>query len=50
MKKNILVLGSGGRESAFVWKLAQDKNVGDIYCMPGNAGTKIFAKNKTGNI
>ena len=45
MKKNILILGSGGRESAFAWKINQDKGVGKIYCIPGNAGTKKIAKN-----
>ena len=27
MKKNILILGSGGRESAFAWKFSKDKNI-----------------------
>ena len=30
MKKNVLVLGSGGREYAFVWKLYQDKNIDKV--------------------
>ncbi len=45
MKKNILVLGSGGREYAFVWKFCQDKNVDKVFCAPGNAGTSKIAKN-----
>ena len=45
MKKNILVLGSGGREYAMVWKLSNDKNVDKIFCIPGNGGTKEIAYN-----
>ena len=45
MKKNILVLGSGGREYTFVWKFCQDKNVDKVFCAPGNAGTSEIAEN-----
>jgi phosphoribosylamine--glycine ligase len=34
----ILVVGSGGREHALVWKLLQSKGVEKVYCLPGNAG------------
>ncbi|MEI9477118.1 MAG: phosphoribosylamine--glycine ligase [Deltaproteobacteria bacterium] len=34
----VLVMGSGGREHALVWKIAQSKGVSKIYCTPGNAG------------
>jgi phosphoribosylamine---glycine ligase len=36
---NILILGSGGREHALAWKLAQSKKVTKIFIGPGNAGT-----------
>jgi phosphoribosylamine--glycine ligase len=34
----VLVIGSGGREHALVWKLRQSSRVSKIYCMPGNGG------------
>ena len=41
----ILVIGSGGREHALVWKISQNPKVESIYCAPGNAGTAKLAKN-----
>ena len=35
----ILVIGSGGREHALVWKLAQSATTTQLWCAPGNAGT-----------
>ncbi len=42
---NILILGSGGREHALAWKLAQSKKAGRIYIAPGNAGTATAGTN-----
>src|SRR5215470_15260820 len=41
----ILVVGSGGREHALVWKLRQSSDVERIFCAPGNAGTAEIAEN-----
>ncbi len=40
----ILVIGSGGREHALAWKLAQSPSVARVYVAPGNAGTAREAK------
>ncbi|MBT5926050.1 MAG: phosphoribosylamine--glycine ligase [Verrucomicrobia bacterium] len=44
---NILVIGSGGREHALVWKLAQSPLTNNLYCTPGNGGiaTETLAAN-----
>ncbi|MDC3246026.1 phosphoribosylamine--glycine ligase [Flavobacteriaceae bacterium] len=42
---NILIIGSGAREHAFCWKLAQSKKTDKVYVVPGNAGTSKLAIN-----
>ncbi|GAB3923761.1 phosphoribosylamine--glycine ligase [Mucilaginibacter myungsuensis] len=39
---NILILGSGGRESAFAWKIAQSPKCDKLFIAPGNAGTHQY--------
>ncbi len=39
----ILVIGSGGREHALVWKLSQSPKVSEIFCAPGNGGISSIA-------
>ncbi len=41
----ILIIGSGGREHALVWKIAQSPKVKKIYCAPGNPGIGQIAEN-----
>ena len=41
----IAVLGSGGREHAICYKLKQSKQVKNLYCIPGNAGTSEICEN-----
>ncbi|MHC1774800.1 MAG: phosphoribosylamine--glycine ligase [Lentimicrobium sp.] len=44
---NILLLGSGGREHAIAWKLAQSTEIHKLYIAPGNAGTSLTGINVT---
>ena len=39
----ILVVGSGGREHAIIWRLSRDSEKHDLYCAPGNAGIESIA-------
>lgn len=45
MISNILIIGSGGREHALAWKLAQSPRIGKLYVAPGNGGTRDIAEN-----
>ncbi len=46
----VLLIGQGGREHALAWKLSQSKNVSQVFCAPGNAGTQIEATNVAINV
>jgi len=45
MQKKVLVIGSGGREHALAWKLAQSPEVSEVFIAPGNPGTTQVGKN-----
>ncbi|MEI7525486.1 MAG: phosphoribosylamine--glycine ligase [Mariniphaga sp.] len=42
---NILIVGSGGREHAFAWKISQSPKLSQLFIVPGNAGTSEFGTN-----
>src|SRR5882724_12829785 len=42
---NILIIGSGGREHAFAWKIKQSAKCEKLFVAPGNAGTSLIATN-----
>ncbi len=50
VERNVLVLGSGGREHALAWKIAQSERVSKVYIAPGNAGTASVGINLAINI
>src|SRR5690606_8869253 len=41
----VLLLGSGGREHAFSWKIAQSSHLEELFIAPGNAGTRLHGTN-----
>ena len=45
MATDILIIGSGGREHALAWKLAQSPRIGKLYIAPGNGGTQVLGEN-----
>ena len=47
---NILVLGSGGREHTFAWKIAQSEECDKLFVAPGNSGTEKIATNLSINV
>ena len=50
MKYNVLLLGSGGREHALAWKMAQSPLLGEFYALPGNPGINSLAKGIEGKV
>ena len=44
---NVLIIGSGGREHAFAWKIAQSPKLSSLFIAPGNPGTASIGTNLT---
>ena len=47
---NVLILGSGGREHAFAWKISKSSSCNKLFIAPGNAGTEKIGENIRLNI
>lgn len=47
---NVLLLGNGGRECAFAWKIAQSNKLSKLWIAPGNAGTMQYGENVNLNL
>ena len=47
---NVLIIGSGGREHAMAWKVAQSPRLSKLYIAPGNAGTMSCGENVALNL
>jgi phosphoribosylamine--glycine ligase len=45
MALDVLIVGSGGRETALAWKVAQSPQLGKLYIAPGNGGTRQYGEN-----
>lgn len=46
MPENVLVIGSGGREHAIIWRLSQSSKINQIYAAPGSFGIQQVSKTK----
>lgn len=46
---NVLLIGSGGRESALAWKMSKSPILDKLYILPGNGGTMQYGENVEGN-